>query len=421
MRERLGEAVRGVDAPDVLLEPGELRERRAAARSSRTLERSRRAALGMLAERLLLVRPGVDRRGALALDQRERARRARRSPGARGSAPAASVAPSDIAMPAVQKNGMRGVDAVVGHEAASASAKRQALEHRRALRVQHALRARRGARGVDDERVVGRARPRPRSRRAARRRRRAPCASSVAPRLDGAARRGEPRQTTRRSCGSAAQRSAPGRARRDLGMARAAGRRGSGACASAGWSSSSDASAWRRIVVALGGAREGVHGHDHRADERRAASHADDPLGAVRRSSSATRAPFTDPGADQRARERARARARAPRSSARRRRPGSGAPGGRRGAPRRRRGSAAVVSAPRRPRGGALVMPRLAADRCRHVRSASGRSRSAAASRPCPLAITSPSWFVITTFTVRDRLAARGRSGRARRPRRPGR
>ena len=83
--------------------PGELRERRAELDLPHAREVGARG-VGMLGHRLRLVRPDLERGGAL------RAASASAAPGSKISwstsvAPAASVAPSAIAMPAVQKNG----------------------------------------------------------------------------------------------------------------------------------------------------------------------------------------------------------------------------------------------------------------------------------------------------------------------------
>ena len=139
-------------------------------RESRMLRRSRARGARMLAHRLLLVRPGGDHGGALALDELERGGGLedllQQQAGARGERRAERH--RDARRP---EERLRGEDAVVG--CAAPSARRSASSGSpRALQVQHALRVRGRAGGVDQHAVVATARPRRSRRRAARRARR---------------------------------------------------------------------------------------------------------------------------------------------------------------------------------------------------------------------------------------------------------
>ena len=213
-REGLGEAVGGAGAVLVLLDSGELRDRRAEVDLAHAAQIAL-ARRGVLAQRLLLVRPGVHGRRALALDQRERGarledlleqqRRAHRERGADRH--------RDAGRP---EERIGGVDAILRLEAQDLG-EAPALEDRRALRVQHALRLRGGAGGVDQQAVVagldlGDGGVEQRVAHALLVREQLP------PGLDAAARRVDARHATRRSCGKSRQRSRPGAPERDRGV-----------------------------------------------------------------------------------------------------------------------------------------------------------------------------------------------------------
>ena len=99
------------------------------------------------------MRPGMQRRSALAFDHLERGAGLEdllhEHASARGER--AADRHRDAGGP---EERIGRVEAVVRREAQKVG-EPAALEHGRALRVQHALRLRRGARGVDDQRVVG--------------------------------------------------------------------------------------------------------------------------------------------------------------------------------------------------------------------------------------------------------------------------
>ena len=305
-RERLGEPVRCAVVVEVLRNARERGDRRVRLDLPHAREIAPRGAR-VLGERLLLVGPRVQGRRALALDHRERRlglegllheqARARRERSADRH--------RDSGRP---EERIGRVDPVRGREAQHVG-EAVPLEHGGALRVQHALRLRRGARGVDDQAVVARL-----HRAADRVEQRVGDVATegvqALPGLDAAARLAEAEadhapQVRQRRRAQPARRSA-----RELGV------RGEQIVEEALLAERDLHQERGRIavaqdVVALGRAREGVHGHQHRAHAGDGVRR-DDPLRTVRHPHRHARA-LDDARADQRARQLARRAPRAPR------------------------------------------------------------------------------------------------------------
>jgi hypothetical protein len=152
-REGLAESVGGPRPVLVLLDARQPRER------TRGVDLSQRGKITcgrtlVLHERLLLVRPGVDRRRALALDEVERGARLEGLLEQQATAGAERRAQrhGDARRP---EERIAREDAIVGREPHDVG-EAPALENGRALRVEHALRSRRRPRRVDEDAVVRR-------------------------------------------------------------------------------------------------------------------------------------------------------------------------------------------------------------------------------------------------------------------------